>query len=150
MVYEAMLLFGVLFMATLLFSILLEQRHALYLRHVLQCLLFLLTGCYFVWFWIHKGQTLPMKTWRICLVNHNGEAVRTKKAIARYLLAWLWFVPGLAVAWMLGAKTWILITLPIVNILVWALTIYLDPQRQFLHDRIAGTRLITVEAQTRS
>jgi uncharacterized RDD family membrane protein YckC len=28
------------------------------------------------------------------------------------------------------------------NILLWALTVFLDKDRQFLHDRVAGTRLI--------
>ena len=47
-------------------------------------------------------------------------------------------------AWLLGAKTWMLLCIPALNVLIWTLTIYLDPQRQFLHDRIAGTRLIWV------
>ncbi len=142
MVYEAMLLFGVLFIAVWLFSTLLQQRHALYLRSALQDWLFLVVGMYFVWFWSHGGQTLAMKTWRIRLVASDGKPVKVWRAIARYLLAWCWFLPGLAVAWIFGAKTWMLVLIPLLNIVIWALTIYLDPHRQFLHDRLAGTRLI--------
>jgi uncharacterized RDD family membrane protein YckC len=145
MLYEAMLVFAVLFAAVLIFSTLMEQRHALYLRGALQDWLFAVLGIYFIWFWTHGGQTLAMKTWRIRLVDINGKRVNFWRAIARYLLAWLWFVPGLALAWLLGAKTSMLILIPLANVVIWALAIYLDPQRQFLHDRLAGTRLVAVE-----
>jgi uncharacterized RDD family membrane protein YckC len=144
MVYEAMLLFGVIFIAGWLFSTLLQQRHALYLRGALQDWLFLVLGIYFTWFWTHGGQTLAMKTWRIRLVAADGRPVNIWRAMARYLLAWLWFLPGLALAWLLGAKTWMLALIPLANMALWALTVYLDPNRQFLHDRLAGTRLIVV------
>lgn len=144
MLYEAMLLFGVLFISGWLFSTLLQQRHALYLRNELQDWLILVVGIYFIWFWSHGGQTLAMKTWRIRLVTSDGQAVTLKRAIGRYILAWLWILPGLALAWAVGAKNWMLVLIPAANMLLWALTIYLDPQRQFLHDRLAGTRLINV------
>jgi uncharacterized RDD family membrane protein YckC len=147
MVYEAMLLFGVLFISGWLFSTLLQQRHALYLRHALQYWLFLVVGFYFVWFWTHSGQTLAMKTWRIRLVTKQGEPVKIGRAIVRYVLAWLWFAPGLVVAYLVGAKTWWLFWIPVANIFLWAMTIYLDPTRQFLHDRLAGTRLTTTQTQ---
>jgi uncharacterized RDD family membrane protein YckC len=144
MVYEAMLLFGVIFISGWLFSTLLQQRHALYLRDALQDWLFLVVGIYFIWFWTHSGQTLAMKTWRIRLVTSNGQDVKTKRAIGRYLLSWLWILPGLALAWAVEAKGWMLILIPAANVTLWALTIYLDPQRQFLHDRIAGTKVVAV------
>lgn len=145
MVYESMLLFGVVFVAGWVFSTLLEQRHALYLRHALQDWLFVVLGLYFVWFWTHGGQTLAMKTWRIKLITCDGNALSPRRAVWRYLLAWMWILPGLALAWILEAKTWSLLLIPGANILAWALLTYLDPQRQFLHDRIAGTRVINSE-----
>lgn len=146
MLYETMLMFGVLFVSGWLFSTLLEQRHALYLRTMLQDWLFLVMGLYFVWFWTHRGQTLAMKTWHIRLETVDGKEVGTKRAIGRYILAWLWIVPGLAAAWLLDAKGWMLVWIPAANVLLWAFAVYLDPQRQFLHDRIAGTRLVGVPA----
>ena len=142
MLYEAMLLFGVLFIAGWLFSTLLQQRHALYLRGALQDWLFLVLGLYFVWFWTHRGQTLAMKTWRIKVVDKQGHELPAWRAIVRYLLSWLWVVPGLALAWVLDAKSWLLVLIPSANVLLWALAAFIDPQRQFLHDRIAGTRLV--------
>lgn len=144
MLYEAMLLFGVIGITGALFSVLLQQRHALYLRNALQVWLLFVLILYFVWFWTRGGQTLAMKTWRIQLVTKDGLPVKTGRAIYRYFLAWLWFLPGLALAEALDAKTWMLALIPAANILLWALTSYLDPQRQFLHDRIAGTRLIAI------
>ncbi|QRX84999.1 RDD family protein [Glaciimonas sp. PAMC28666] len=145
MMYEAMLLFGILFIAGLLFSTLLQQRNALYLRHGQQIWLFVVLTAYFVWCWSHGGQTLAMKTWRLQLVNKDGSALNAKDAFMRYLLAWLWFLPGLALAWAFGAHTWMLAIIPILNFVVWSLTIYLDPKRQFLHDRLAGTKLIDMQ-----
>jgi len=137
-------MFGVLFISGWLFAAFPEKRHALYLRAILQDWLFLVMGMYFIWFWTHGGQTLAMKTWRIRLETTDGNKVSTRRALGRYFLAWLWVVPGLAAAWAMGAKNWLLVLIPTANILLWALSIYLDPQRQFLHDRLAGTRIVGV------
>ncbi|MEO0314612.1 MAG: hypothetical protein RI928_1068 [Pseudomonadota bacterium] len=142
MLYEGMLLFGVLFIATWLFSTLLQQRHALYLRDNLQYWLFLVLGIYFCWFWQHGGQTLAMKTWRIRLVTREGGILSWKRAVPRYVLAWLWFMPGLAAARYLHVQGWMLLLLPALNMVLWALAVYLDRDRQFLHDRLAGTRIV--------
>lgn len=143
MLYESMLLFGVLFMSGWLFSTLLQQRHALYLRHALEAWLFIVLGVYFIWFWTHGGQTLAMKTWRFKVVDTNGNPVRAWRAGLRFVLAWMWILPGLAIASFFQGKQWgSLLAIPALNLLVWGAAIYLDPQRQFLHDRIAGTRLI--------
>jgi uncharacterized RDD family membrane protein YckC len=146
MLYEAMLLFGVVFISGWFFSTLLQQRHALYLRHAEQTWLFVVVTAYFVWFWSHGGQTLAMKTWRIRVATASGAPLSMVRAFARYLLAWVWVLPGLALAWAIGAKNWSLILIPAANALAWALTIYLDPNRQFLHDRLAGTRIVACPA----
>ncbi|HEY4071716.1 MAG TPA: RDD family protein [Herbaspirillum sp.] len=144
MLYEAMLLFGVLFISAWLFSTLLQQRSAIYLRHGLELWLFVVLTCYFVWFWTHGGQTLAMKTWRIRLVTRDGGPIGMWRAVARFLLAWLWFIPGLALAWLVHAQAWLLVVIPALNFVLWMSAIYLDPQRQFLHDRLAGTRIISL------
>ena len=142
MLYESLLLFGVLFIAGWIFGTLLQQRHALYLRQGLQYWLFIVMGTYFVWFWSHGGQTLAMKTWRVRLVSVNGAPVSTARSMARYVLCWLWFIPGLLLAKLLGVHGWLLVAIPAANLLIWAALARLDSQRQFVHDRIVGTRLI--------
>ncbi len=142
MVYEAMLLFGVLFIATWLFSTLLQQRHALYLRDALEAWLFVVLGVYFCWFWTHGGQTLAMKTWRIRVVDRHGQPLGWPRALLRYGLAWGWFLPGLALARVIGAQGWMLVLLPALNFMLWALAARLDGDRQFPHDRLARTRIV--------
>ena len=144
MVYEAMLLFGVLFIATWLFSTLLQQRHALYLRDALQDWLFVVLGLYFCWLWTHGGQTLAMKAWDLRVLDSTDSPLSWRRAVLRYALCWLWFLPGLAVAKLSGAQGWMLLLLPAANIVLWALSLRLDPDRQFLHDRIARTRIVLV------
>lgn len=143
MLYEGVLLFGVLAIAGLTFGIIFQQRNALYLRHALQYWLFLVLGLYFVWFWM-RGQTLPMKTWRIRLVTLQGRPLTAKRAAARYLLAWCWFVPGLLLAWALDTHGWTAVCIVTANVVAWTLTARIHPSRQFLHDRIAGTQVINV------
>lgn len=149
MVYESMLLFGVIFVTGFLFSWLFGQRHALYLRHFMQGWLLFVLLTYFVWFWTHGGQTLAMKTWHVKVVAADGGPVRFVRALYRFLLCWLWVLPGLVLAWLFGAKAWMMVWLPALNILLWALTARLDRDRQFLHDRMAGTRLVRTEDITR-
>ena len=144
MVYEAMLLFGVVFIAGWSFDTLSQSRHALTLRHARQAWLFLVLGIYFVFFWRHGGQTLAMKTWRIKLVAPGMQKLPLGTAVVRYLLAWMWFLPALGLAYALELKTWSSLGVIALGIAVWALTMLLDDDRQFLHDRLLGTRQINV------
>ena len=140
--YEGMLLFGVVFMAGYLFSALSQTRHALDNRHGLQAFVFLVLGIYFTWFW-SRGQTLAMKTWHIRVVDRLGRPVSQARALARYLLSWLWFLPPLALrlAWDLPAAEVLVLTTGWV--FIWALLSRFHPDRQFVHDALAGTRLIS-------
>ncbi|MFT5590094.1 MAG: putative RDD family membrane protein YckC [Bradyrhizobium sp.] len=144
MLYEGMLLFGVLFIAGWLFGTLLQQRHALYLRGILQYWLFFVMGAYFIWFWSHGGQTLAMKTWRVRLVAADGSAVSMLQATSRFLLSWLWILPGLILAWRFQVQGWMLVLIPAANVVIWAGLCWLDTDRRFVHDRLARTKLIGV------
>lgn len=142
--YEGVLLFGVVMIATWLFSTLSQQRHALQSRHLLQGFLFVVFGIYFAWFWSRSGQTLAMKTWHLRLVARNGAPVSQSRALARYFLSWIWFLPSLAVVALLGQThsqpaIWGALTL---GVIVYALSSKLQPQRQFWHDVVCGTRLV--------
>lgn len=122
MFYESLLLVGVIFVGFLLPHValgvglqVLVPTGWLYL-HIL-----LLLGGYFIWVWRGNGRTLAMQTWKIRLVSITGAAPTTGQLAMRFLLAWpsiLFFGAGL----------------------IWAV---FDRDRQFLHDRLAGTRLIS-------
>jgi uncharacterized RDD family membrane protein YckC len=146
--YEGMLLFAVLFIASYLFSTLSQTRHALDNRHMQQLFLFVVLGIYFTWFWA-KGQTLAMKTWHIRLVDRMGQPLTQRRALLRYILSWLWFLPPLAAMApfkLSGAESAVIV---IGWVVVWALLSRFHPQQQFWHDALAGTRLVTSEPLSR-
>ncbi len=140
--YEGMLLFGVVFMAGYLFGALSQTRHAMDNRPGLQAFLFLVLGIYFTWFW-HRGQTLAMKTWHIRVVDKTGLALTQGRALLRYFASWLWFLPPLALTWPMHLSAPEVLLLTTGWVAIWALLSRFHPQRQFLHDVLAGTRLIT-------
>lgn len=142
-VYEGVLLFGVVMGAGFVYGIATQQRHALVGLHGLQAFVFAVLGLYFVWCWTHGGQTLAMKTWHIRLQAVDGGPVTVPRAIARYLLAWLWFMPGLVAVWLSGLKGSGPATAALVaNVAGYAALVWLHPQRQFWHDAICATRLV--------
>lgn len=121
--YDALLDFGVLLIGFLFPHLLLALAWEralpgpLLFAHV-----FGLLGLYHLWLWRHGGQTLAMRAWRIRLVDLAGAPPTRFQLALRYCLAW----PSLL---FYGAG------------LIWAL---FDRERQFLHDRLSGTRLIVV------
>lgn len=146
--YEGMLMFGVVFIAGYLFGTLSQTRNALDNRHTLQAFLFVVFGIYFVWFW-SKGQTLAMKTWHIRVVDRAGHPLSQPRALLRYVLCWLWFLPPLAVVapfGLSGAETLVIVA---GWVLVWAVLSRFHPERQFWHDALASTRLVSSEPLSR-
>ncbi|GKT26274.1 RDD family protein [Acidovorax sp. SUPP3334] len=139
--YEGMLMFGVVFIAGYLFGTLSQTRNALDNRHALQAFLFVIFGIYFVWFWA-KGQTLAMKTWHIRVVDRTGKPITQTRALGRYALSWLWFLPPLAAIapfQLSGSESAVIV---LGWVIVWALLSRFQPERQFWHDVWAGTRLV--------
>lgn len=148
--YEGVLLFGVLMVAGLVYGAVTDQRHALLGRHGLQAFLFVVLGLYFAWFWSHGGQTVAMKTWRIRVVRADGAPLSVARALLRYLLGWLWFVPALLALWWAGAAS----AGPIFGALAAGVAGYaglarLRPDRQFWHDVAGGTRLVDWQPEPR-
>lgn len=142
-VYEGVLLFGVVMIAGYLYSSLTQQRHALQGVAGLRAFLFVVLGIYFVAFWSRGGQTVAMKTWRIRLVSSQGGAVSQGRALVRYLLTWLWFLPSLAIVYAADLHGGVQITAVVAaGVLAYAAVARLHPQRQYLHDLLLGTRLI--------
>ena len=116
MVYEAILLFAVAFLAAWVFFFASGGRDATAgaVRHLLQLCIGLFFAAYFLWSWLRGGQTLAMKAWRIRLID-----ITPASALLRLILAALLVPTGIS--------------------LIWAL---FDRDRQFLHDRLARSRLV--------
>ena len=114
MLYEAVLLFAIAYFAGFAFHF--ASRGAPIegaLRLAYQALLCAVFAAYFLWCWLRGGQTLAMKAWRLRLVR-----VTPRRALLRFALALVLVPTGIS--------------------LLWAL---FDRDGQFLHDRLAGTRL---------
>src|SRR5690606_29352178 len=123
-----------------------QSRSGLTFRHARQAILFLAIGVYFVLCWRYSGQTLPMKTWNLRLVDRDGTTPKPGRLILRYLL--IWPIPLLAALLVKGgslltgySSTDLLIVFAPFAHFLWA---WFDPQRQFLHDRLLGTRLVDI------
>lgn len=123
LIYELLILAAVLFAGTLPAVMLTRAWDwaPTVARTALQLWLLALCACFYVWQWRGTGQTLPMKTWKLKLVNVDGNPLSTQRALAR-------FGAALASLATLGAG------------FLWALA---DRDKQFLHDRLAGTRIVT-------
>lgn len=125
MLYEALLLFAVAFFAGWVFFFASGGRDATagWLRHALQLFVLVVFSAYFLWCWLRGGQTLAMKTWRIRVVAKNGHGrLPPTSALARFVFA--------------------LLLVPTAIGILWALV---DRDRQFLHDRLAGSLLIPAD-----
>lgn len=151
LIYEATLLFGVVFLAALIYSVLTGQRHALSGRHGHGLVAFVLVpAVYFIGYWRKTGQTLPMQTWRIRLQTADGRTMGFARAVARFIAAWVWVAPPLALAAVggTGSLRWLL---PVMVgwIVLYAASSKLHRSGQFWHDIACGTRLVDTRAGTR-
>lgn len=146
-VYEGVLLFGVIMATGLIYALVADQRHALVGSVGLQIVLFLTLGAYFVGFWVRRGQTLAMRTWRLRLRTRGNQPLGWLRATCRYLLSWLWFLPALAVLRWAGISSGFTATLVILlGVLIYAASARWLPQGQLLHDMLCGTRLVSTSS----
>lgn len=125
MLYEGLVVFSILLIGFLIPQIVLSGHGIQFSGRMLWLHVFLLLAAYFLWCWLHGGQTLPMKTWKMRLSGSREHClkIRPAQALLRYFLAW----PSI----LLGGIG-----------LIWAI---FDKDRQFLHDRIAGTYIVTAK-----
>jgi uncharacterized RDD family membrane protein YckC len=126
LLYDALLLSALLWCAGLPFLL---MEHALGIAHVrgpYQLYLASISGLYFAWQWVHGGATLAMKTWHLRIEARRGGGLTWAQALLRYVAA----LAGL-VLFAVG--------------FIWA---FFDRDRAFLHDRIAGTHIVSTRAES--
>jgi uncharacterized RDD family membrane protein YckC len=152
MVYEGLLLFAVAFAGTWVFFFA-SGGHPIegMLRHLLQLYLAILFAGYFLWCWLRGGQTLAMKAWRIRVIAPGHARLPPRLALARLIYAAVSvgaFVVAVVAAFAHRDMWLSFASLSLCGLgLGWALV---DRDRQFLHDRLAGTRLVQVAKAARS
>lgn len=148
LLYEGLLLLALLLIAAfpvagLKGAALVGVPHLLF-----QLYLCAVVAAYFTWFWTHGGQTLPMKTWRFRLLAADGKALSPQRALLRLAVATLFYLPaGVALVLVffpqrVSALASMWLVLPMFATWWWA---QFDGDRQFLHDRLAGTRLVSAD-----
>jgi len=147
MLYEAVVLAAIAFFAGSLFLLASQGQPASgLLRFALQFYLLAVFAAYFLWCWLRGGQTLPMKAWRIRLVAPGQARVPARVALLRFAYAALFMgalFASVAAAFEHRNPLIAFASLALSGIGIgWALV---DRDRQFLHDRLAGTRLIRVD-----
>ena len=146
MTYEAVLVFAVVFAVSYALLATMQWSYPLppVPRALLQGALFVAAGAYFVLCWTRTGQTLALKAWRLKVIDSDGRPPRCGRAIARYVLAWHLWLPGLAIAAALQlgvVSTVVVLAVSFGFLLVPAVV---DRQRRLLHDILTGTRVVRV------
>ena len=126
LMYESVLVFAIVFVAGYLFIALTQETPSGWLRPVFYAYLLLVCGAYFAFCWVRTGQTLAQKTWGLRLTRIDGSLLGPGRAILRFLLGLASIGSGIG--------------------LLWAA---FDPDGQFLHDRLAGSRLVDYDVNRR-
>ncbi len=122
LIYETLLLIAVLLLAGGITTVLAQAAAIANPRTLTRIIVSVVCAGYFTTQWLRSGQTLPMKTWRIRLETASGTRITLPQALLRLALATIGYAAmGISVLWALA-----------------------DRDRQFLHDRLAGTRLVAV------
>lgn len=106
--YDSFLLIAILFIATAIATALnhgkaIEPSDTYYPLYVF--VVFGLCYLYFAWFWIHGGQSLGMKTWRIRLVTSGDTEIDWKTCAIRFISAMFsWGIFALGFLWAIVDK----------------------------------------------
>src|SRR6185312_2098881 len=147
--YEALLLVAMAFVAGFLFLPLVSpwgvSHRALtvppvFARTMMFCALVGGAAAYYGWCWSGGRRTLPQKTWRLRVVDRGGGPLTRRQALIRYAAAWTGPALALLGYGVLHASAYGRNALAFAALnYCWAI---IDPDRQFLHDRIAGTRVV--------
>lgn len=143
MVYEGVLLFGVVFIVSYALLAALGWTYPLrpIQRLVLQSVLFLVVGAYFVYQWSRTGQTLAMKSWQLRLVA-NGGPPNLVTASVRYVLAWHLVLPGAVWTALYGGRVVFDLVAFLLGFVALLIPAAFDADRRLLHDRITSTRVV--------
>ncbi len=110
MLYDALLALAALMLATLPVVTFFDGVPGGWARHAFQLYLATVTFLFFGWFWVHGGQTLGMRSWRLRLNANNSKSVTWKMALLRFVAAiFSGLAAGLGYWWVLfdkNSRTW--------------------------------------------
>ena len=126
LVYDALLLFAMLFAATVPVLLLTGGRAVGPNDPVFTAYLLVVSYAWFGWCWTRSGQTLGMRAWRMRVRTREGARLGWRRSLARFAAA--------------------LLSIGAVGIgLLW---VAVDRDRMSLHDRLSGTVLEMVPPES--
>jgi uncharacterized RDD family membrane protein YckC len=126
MLYDAILSFAILIIGTAVLLLTTAGQAIAVGNRFYQSFLFILVSSFFIWFWIHGGQTAGMAAWKLRIVSKEGQPISYEQAILRLLFAITsLLLGGLGLLW-----------------LIW------DREKLSLYDRLSGTRMIVLKKGT--
>lgn len=103
--YDLLLWLAVLFIAT---AILLPFTDGAALRSgnpLYTSYLFMVSFFFYGWFWVHGGQTLGLRAWKLRVQRADGHPISWWQALLRFLVAIpSWALLGLGFVWILVDK----------------------------------------------
>ncbi len=127
MFYDSLLLLAILFGATLL-ALPFNDGQAVQANNPLfSSYLLVVSFFFFGWFWMHGGQTLGMRAWRLRLTRIDGKPLSWWHVLLRFMTA----IPSLLLG---GIGYW------------WML---IDKKHLAIHDRISETMIEQLEINPR-
>ncbi|MFT5115944.1 MAG: putative RDD family membrane protein YckC [Parasphingorhabdus sp.] len=120
MLYDIVLLFGVLFVFAIPVSLLDPlTRELTFVEWGIRVYYLSVIATYFSWFWSHGGQTLGMRAWKLHVVDKQSSGLTFGLGLQRFLAATISLAPaGLGLLWILFQN-----------------------DKTALHDKISGTRI---------
>jgi len=127
MVYEMLPVFAIAFIATMAVVRFMPEDHVPIATTWYRAYLLAVIGAYYVVGWKLGGQTLGMRPWKLAVVAADRGSLTWSRAIVRYLVALVGWLP-------LGAGHW------------WAL---IDREGRSWHDRAAATLVVGIDPATR-
>lgn len=146
--YEGLLLFGIGLVPGAigaLFVALTGHQHLLQSDTALRLITVAIYAVYFTWFWSARGQTLPMQTWHLRVVTLVGAPLTQRRALARFIASCAWFAPAAVLSAINGWTRWQALGAATVGVAAYAALALLHPRRQFWHDALCGTQIISTQ-----
>jgi uncharacterized RDD family membrane protein YckC len=145
--YDSLLLLAVFMLATV--GIIAVHGAAIAAESLwYQGLLAAIAWLYLTWFWVHGGQTVGMRAWRIRIAGSSPHdvhsAVGWRRATVRFLAVWAPAAPLIAVPWGVDLKIGAVIA-SCAFVLGFTLSLFV-PSKQCWHDHWSRTRLLRIES----
>ncbi|MDH5190395.1 MAG: RDD family protein [Gammaproteobacteria bacterium] len=105
MLYDGMLLFGVLFFASLIVMLPVDEPETIATHLWYQVYLVVVCYLYFAYAWTRSGQTLGLKTWKLRVQQPDGKSITWVQSLIRFVSAIIsWSIFGMGFLWILFDK----------------------------------------------